>query len=183
MACDPSLTTREEMLKYVNDPENGLTKTQKDDYLIVAATMYPMHLMQKSDSNIGKTEFKNSLSFVIKFQPVQSAGNDFLIEAAGTYDNYKVMIEKLNFSPEAFFTLKTSTGLEFKPVLATLENAFESSASKKLFLTFALSNQEINSIEGKKLTVVFDNLFEGKDKFDFEFDTGFSLLLLAKDVV
>lgn len=168
--CGPTLNTKEEMIAFVAKPENGLTKTVQDEVLEVSTTFYPTALLLKTDTGAAKNDYENSLTFVVKIKPRHKTGGDFLIESANSYDDYKKIIEMLNFSPEVFFQLQIGANVPVKPVLATLENAFESSDSKKLFITFPVSVQQVLAKPNDRLKIRFGNLFVGRADNVFEFE-------------
>ncbi|MES2388263.1 MAG: hypothetical protein V4543_09695 [Bacteroidota bacterium] len=163
------MRTLGEMQAYLRIPENGLVFTAQDSSLKVWVQCLPTAFLQKRDS-IQKERYTGSVAFIVKLQPVHPSGTDFLIEAAENPGEYDRIIQTLNFEPETLFSLETSSGVQVKPVLATLENAFESGPSKSVFLVFP--NRQGNGAlitDSEQMKLVFNNPFEGQATFSFVF--------------
>jgi hypothetical protein len=109
-----SLVSKGELIKYINDPKNGLLQQQEVNGIKVEVSFQPLSLMvsqelkfvKKIDSitidSISK-KYQNQSYFLLKY----SKNNKELIRQLGSYARYSDMLQVLAFQMQSYINITT----------------------------------------------------------------------------
>ncbi len=166
------------LLRSINDPENGLVKTKSANHLVLTAKYLPANYLALKESKITSSEHYDSLfkyysgfkTFLLTISP-DSDESDLMFYKITNKAEYKERVHELNFNMSSFISLKT-TNNEYFPVLHSLENTYELSKKVSLYLVFAADVDHSDLLTASKLDLVF---------YDELFDTGISHFIFNKE--
>src|SRR5690606_6423925 len=154
-------------------------ETSANRFLLTMKYLPPEYLafneISKSDDdnklfNDYLEEFKNSRTFLLIISP-EDTGVDVSKYGIFNMDEYKQRINDLNFNIKERIYIQTDNGEKYHPNLTTMENLYEVSNKKRIYLVFAENEAISNS---KTLDVVFIDDF---------LDTGINHFLFKKDKI
>lgn len=179
-SCNTSFTNEKDFFNWLNNKKNGFVKeTSANRFLLTMKYLPPEYLafneISKSDDNNKSfndylEEFKNSRTFLLIISP-EDIGVDVSKYGIFNMDEYKQRIHDLNFNIKERIYIQTDNGKKYHPNLTTMENLYEVSNKKRIYLVFA-ENQAISN--SKTLDVVFIDDF---------LDTGINHFLFKKDKI
>jgi len=168
----------EEFYKWVNDKDNGYVKVQESngfrlevkclpaDYLAYLEVQKGEESYSESDVIGLQKEFGSSKTFVLTIEHEDKAVDPTYYNVMDMPE-YKERIRKLNFNMKEHIYIKTDDGSEIAPVLATMENVYQLTNKKTLYLVFPNTNNQLNKSE--MLDLVFEDTFlkTGINHFQF----------------
>jgi hypothetical protein len=172
--ADKNFEDISEFYRWWNDEENGLVKSRIiHDYRISVKYLPAEYLAYKElngyerEMDLGKTiiKYNYSRSFIMTIEPVNERRNrDLLFQDIYSMEQFKERLYKLSFDPGEYIKLSTGEG-KYEPVLNAMENLYDISSKKSLYLVFA----DKKDIMEDDLVIEFNDLmFEtGINKFKF----------------
>ncbi|HMT27639.1 MAG TPA: hypothetical protein PKD91_00025 [Bacteroidia bacterium] len=177
-ACTSGFSTQSDFYKWWNNPDNGLVKSKTiGDFRFVLKYLPPEY---QALNEIGETKFStitfdslrkaysNNRSFLLTIEPAVEKDVDVLFKGIISYEEYKERILQLNFLPADFIALYAD-GVKYKPVLSTMENLYNLSPKKSLYLVFSPEKSNDVLTHAEELVFEFsDQIFmTGINKFVF----------------
>ena len=178
MSCSSAIDSKEELLKWLGDADNGFVKKTKANGFVLSMKYLPEEYLALNEMNKDNitdmnsfqeyvNKFKNSKTFLLTISHDKETVN------AGNYDvanlsEYGQRIRDLSFNIKDVLVLKTSSGKKYKPVLTTMENAYEIANKKSIYMVFSDDQKEI--LNSEQLDIVFQDSFldTGISHFVFE---------------
>jgi len=160
--------SEEEFYKWVNDADNGFVKVQESngfrlevkclptDYLTYLELSKRDKPYTKNDITQLQKEFGESKTFVLTIEHEDKAVDPTYYNVMDMPE-YKERIRKLNFNMKEHIYIKGNDGSEITPVLATMENIYQVSNKKTLYLVFPNTDNKLN--EAEMIDLVFEDTF------------------------
>jgi len=178
ISCGTSIKSEKELLKWINNPKNGLVKRSTvNNFTLTMKYMPPAYLAFNEMVKDGHDKpekfkeyleiFKRSRTFLMSIE--NKTGSDASTYDVYTMGDYKQRIEQLNFNMKKAFVLKTSSKKEFSPVLTTLENLYEIGNKKLIYMVFSDAENEI--LESETIDIRFEDTFLDTGISHFLFQT------------
>ena len=179
LACNATINHPSELYQWINDVDNGLVKTKSVNNFDISVKFLPSEYLAynelKYDDRIDwekfdvlKKEHDGFLTFLLTIAPSSdpeiAPSNDpidIMYYQVQNQEEYERRFIQLNFNVNESLTLNAG-GQRYEPVLHTMENTYELSKKKSLYLVFPKE-------EGLEQLQILDLVFE--DRF---FDTGIS---------
>ncbi|MCF6361702.1 MAG: hypothetical protein L3J29_13200 [Cyclobacteriaceae bacterium] len=185
-SCSNGISSPNELMHWVNNPDQGLIKTKLiNGFKLTVKYLPPQYLAWQDikgeqyakntyDSILnGYTKFR---TFLLTIAPDEEHSQaDIMFYDVINKVDYKKRVQDLNFNIASYISLHTKSG-ELFPVLHTLENTYELAKHKSIYLVFADNENIKDLLTSEKLDFKFsDTLFDtGISHFVFhkaDFDT------------
>ncbi len=178
MGCSSSVDNEKEFLKWLGDQDNGFVKKAKANGFLLSMKYLPAEYLALNEmEKDGKSDMKYFKDYVNKFKDSKTfllmISNEENSVNAGNYDvtnlrEYDQRIKDLSFNIKELLVLKTSSGKKYQPVLTTMENLYEISNKKSIYIVFTDDQKEI--LNSERLDIVFQDTFldTGINHFVFE---------------
>lgn len=183
--CQESIKTIDhvdDLYRWINNPKNGLVKTKSISGIKLSVKYLPAELLAcrefKDENNVIASQkdsvlalYKNNLTFLLTIASDERKAPETNVMYRGIR-NYEELTERavrMNFSMQDYITLKINEK-EYKPILSTMENVYELSKERSIYLVFAPDKDDKNFEKVEKLDFVFsDEMFNtGINHFIFQ---------------
>lgn len=178
-SCDRIKDT-EDYLRWLNNPENGLTKEKTvngyhlkvkylpPEYLTHLELNNKEHVTKRHRDSILQT-YQNAITFVFMLEPDETRrfGEDIMMTGVNNYPDYSQRVYTMNFLMKEYFTLTTGTTTR-APVLCSIENTYGLKCGRNFLVVFAeedLKPEENTGIYDFVFTDAF--FFTGENHFLF----------------
>lgn len=183
LSCNTSKVDYNTYLKYLADPENGLTKERTThgiklkvkylpvDYLVYNAFASVDSVLTEEEQKKIKISYANSLTFMLTLGPADNESFSITKIGVENYQQFAERIETMSFNMKEYFTLEAN-GKEIMPELVQLETINTQELSKNLIVVFKALDEQGKSILNNDITFTYnDELFyTGINKFVFKAD-------------
>jgi len=176
-SCSTTISNETELLKWLGDTDNGFVKKTKANGFVLSMRYLPpeylaLNEMQKDSRDMSffdeyVDKFKDSKTFLLTISNDNESLNASNYNVANLKE-YDQRIKDLSFNIKEVLVLKTSSGKKLKPILTTMENAYEVVNKKSIYMVFSDDGMEI--LNSERLDVVFQDSFldTGISHFVFE---------------
>jgi hypothetical protein len=176
-SCTKNQLTPAAFLKYINDPENGLSKERKIEALnIKLKYLPPGYLAYKEYKDIGvkgqqqldsiQKLYANSLTFVMELSPEDQKAQDVMLQDIQSEEEFKERVNTMNFNMKEFLELEIE-GKTLSPTIANLENIYGLKNSRKIIIVFPVEIEKIKKGKNLKFTYVDEIYATGVNNFEF----------------
>jgi hypothetical protein len=164
---------------YLADPENGLVQQKRVAGLNYKVKYLPVeYLVYNACKESGaadtlharlKTEYSNSLTFLISIGPDAERAQDITRLDITNYEAFSSRIEQMAFEAQNWVSL-LANGKEYRPELVRLENINAQERSRNFIAVFANQTSDGTLLQNENLCLVYsDELFNtGINKFVFK---------------
>jgi len=164
--CKKPVRNQAEMITYINDPGNGLRKTEQIGQIKAELTFKPWQLSvlqrKRGVKEAERTNLKNEMVFVLGL----SANNKELLRQL-PFDRYSEMVQVLAFRMQEYIDIVPDDGKPVAPMDCRFQQTYGMGAANNVLLVFAkekLSNASVLKLRVKEFGLNTGNL-------DFEIDT------------
>jgi len=140
-SCRKKITNRADLIEYINNPENGLKKTEQIGPVKVALTYKPWQLTVLNQlGNKGKsgnkdkpaiTNFTNKLFFVLSL----SANNKEILRQV-PFSQYSEMVQVLAFRMKEFVELIPDEGKPIEPLDCLFQQTYGMGIANNVLIVF-----------------------------------------------
>jgi hypothetical protein len=166
----------QEYLRWLNDPQNGLTVQKSINGLeLKMKYLAPEYLAQLDEKKEGKRfgaaqrdslirNYRQHLTFALTLAPGPETGGDVISNGIFSQAEFTQRVNRLNFGMHDLLKLKTSQG-EWPPVLASLENTYGLTGYRTILLVFPATGNDAGPLD-----VVFRDELFGTGISHFVFD-------------
>lgn len=135
--CQKYITSKNELLQYINDPKNHLTQTEDFGDVKISLTYYPWQLLEntfKKQIAITKSNLRKNADleyFIIGF----SAHDKELLRQL-EYNQYSALIQVLSFNMKEYISLVSERKRPIYPVDVLFQPTYGMSSSNQLIVAF-----------------------------------------------
>jgi len=167
LSCNSEINSFKELVQKMNVKENGLIKIKEaNGFELIAKMLPPEYLayseMRKDDVFNEKVylkylhKFNESLTFllIIKHEDNQIGVDNY---GVNSFADYKKRVVDLSFNMKEHINLKLDDNQIIKPKLTTMENVYEVSSTKTIYMVFA--EDEFRVSKAKKIDLIFNDIF------------------------
>lgn len=185
VSCKKEFKSELEFSQWLNDPDNGLKRSQNSGGLSFVLTYLPKPYLAKKEIKNSKADltetkkimnsYANSLSFLLTIKPDSTDSEvDIMKTGVKNYDEYKQRFLAMNFELGESIKLKIGNN-ELAPTLFNVENTY--GLANDININIVFDNKQIQQIPGEKIELVFmDDYFEtGIHHFVFQKNKLFDL--------
>ncbi|MEM7161707.1 MAG: hypothetical protein AAF487_04630 [Bacteroidota bacterium] len=167
LACgEQELSSLNDFESYINDEQNGLTRTKHVNGYFLKWQLLPNSFLEKKEEKQGiqndsEEDLNRGKSIYCLFSIIpdeQDKTQDIVLENTMNVEEFKRKYEELSFYIQEDIRLKTGDGNEISPVLAHMEPVHQLKKGRTFNLVFAPRNEAEFS------------LFEHLDELDFVYD-------------
>ena len=171
--CNRTPSTESEYLKWLADPDHGITQSKTINGTIITVKYIPDEYLVYKElkrmsgiGNIGKirdslrSKYIHSRTFLLTIAPDVDKKNesDIMYSEVGNYQDYKDRFHSINFNMEENLLLKTEKN-SFAPVLAIAENIYSVGNQRTINLVFADNEIASGLMESEELDFEFNDPF------------------------
>lgn len=173
-----------EMLRWINNEENGFTQSKYANGLKLTVKYLPMEYLVLKELKSSKTysrktvdsligRYKNSKAFVFTISPDEreESGSDVMYKNVQSLSEFKQRVWDMNFNINQFVKLKSDKS-EFEPVLSTMENIYGLGKQRSVYFVFSDNEKSKGLHEATDLDFVYT---------DEIYNTGISHFIFKKD--
>ena len=167
---------------WLNDPEQGLSKSRSTDGLDITLKYIPPELLaynelrdQEQDAGVSndslRRQYAGTLNFLMTIQPSKGVkeGGDVMTRGIASQQELNGRILTMNFDFGELVSMQTASG-SAKPVLAHFEGSYGLRKERQVVLAFANKIGEIPVLDADTVDIAFvDKVFDtGIHHFVFE---------------
>lgn len=151
ISCKSTMNDYSDYMKYIANPDNGLTKTQTTsglkisvkylpiDYLAYTELKNSQEVKTKEEKELLKKAYENSLTFMLTFAPDEGKTFDVTKVGVANYEEFAERIENMNFNFSNYIKLETEKE-EFQPELTQMESTYGLEKKRNIVLVFNRKN-------------------------------------------
>jgi len=168
-SCKKKITNRQDLIAYINEPQNGLQKAKQIGDIKVTITYRPAQLMLGKNSSLitkaGKENdslYKNQLFFVLSI----SAKNKELLRQL-EFSKYSEMVQVLAFRMKEFISGIPGDGKPVEPLDCVFQQTYGMGSANNVLIVF--NKKELLRAPNLKIGIKEFGLQTGN--LDFEFKT------------
>ncbi len=136
--CKTSLETKHEILSYINDEKNGLTKSSQSNGVDFKVNFLPWQVQTFNKNQLSftidektKSSFKTKYYFLISF----SKGDKELLRQLNA-NEYSELVQILAFRMSEFVKIKLSNGKVIEPLSCLFQQTYGLSKANQLLVIF-----------------------------------------------
>ena len=164
--------SEEELIKYINDPENGLVQIKEVNQVKYEIIYKPASLLLHKDNSINndsmlkrkKEEYEKYQYFVLS---LSAAGEDVLYGGSGGFQNFSENLQKFSFALNQYVQMQTSAGDALYLADYYMPNLYGMAKSTQILLAFEKPKKETEELE---IIIEELGLGTGRQKFIFRRD-------------
>jgi hypothetical protein len=147
--CRPDSLSPDKYTQWIGNPSNGLVQQRQVAVFDFSLQYWPSEFRAWRELGNGEvfsqiafdsiaTANRKSLYFLFTISPTEGkAKGDVLYSGISDYHSYDQRMRMLAFRMKEYWLLRSPDGEEFHPVLASMEQTFSISESRKVHLVFA----------------------------------------------
>lgn len=176
------LDTYKEYKTWLTDPENGLSKTKYVNGLKLTVKYLPtdylvyQDLQGEGDIKVVdslRNRYKQSHTFLLNIAPdardkEMPQGASVMTRDIKDMEDYKLRSLIMNFDMQHYISIKNGE-LEFVPVLAEMENTYDLTKDRTIYLVFS-DNAKGDLLMGETLDFIFEDEIFATGLNHFKFD-------------
>ena len=170
--------SRDEFVKYMNAPENGLVKTKAVGDVQVSLQLVPSQFLaynemdasfQASLDSVNKL-YNESYNFMLSLSNTKNnEEKDIMYKELGGIEEFRRRSEMMNFNLDNYCWVNTPSG-EIHPVLSNMENTYGLSKARKIHFVFGKKSEQVDLTQFDELKISFDDPLFGTGKTNFIFN-------------
>lgn len=158
-----------DLLKWINNNENGLIKESSVDGLKITMKYLPPQYLayreMSSNENINNciydsllNVYKWSHSFLMIVGPDEEKGEKFDVMFLNTSgkDDFTQRVYDMNFNIKDLINLKTAQR-KYKPAITSLENVYSLNKSRTLYIVFTPEKENDDLLKAEKLDFIYND--------------------------
>ena len=132
-ACSSGISTKADVIRYINDPENGLKKITESNNILTVLTYRPSLLMTSNAyrKNVPNAQFDDKLYFVLSL----SANNAEVLKQLEP-GRYSTMVQVFAFNMSNYITISAGKGKGIAPESCFYQPTYGVSRANELLLIF-----------------------------------------------
>ena len=136
VSCKKRITNKADLITYINDPRNGLQKSQRVREIQVGLTCKPWQLMvSKSKLQGGSLENANKIKDKLFFVLSLSANNKELLKQL-PFSQYSEIVQVLAFRMNSFINITPDRDKTVEPLNCTFQQTFGMGLANNLLIVF-----------------------------------------------
>lgn len=160
-SCKPSVSSKTELIEYINKPENELSVVKELNDIKVSCSYYPVSLLnQQLKENVNKNKKTEYIYFNISF----SKDDKELLKQL-EYSLYSEMVQVLSFRMSNYISILGNTQQPLVPVDCFFQNTYGLSQANELLVVFNKKDLEEQAV--LKLQIMEFGLGLGNQIFEF----------------
>ncbi len=186
VSCATRINTQAELFHWLHDADHGFVKSkQVGDYKLTAKYLPPdvlAYLEWRHDNEFDQERIdslirmhSNSVTILFTIEPREmNWQRDVMTDGVANYEAYRDRMMQLNFNVSEYFRLETAEA-SYIPVLANMENLYNLSGQRTLYLVFTPLNENDDLLSADQLKLKFsDAIFNtginyfGFNRFEIE---------------
>lgn len=177
-SCQKSSLDIKGILKYINNPANGVMKERivggynfqvkylPIDYMVYRELEEVKAPAQKLVDSL-KQEYKYSLNYILRIGPADDQSFDVTKGNAKTTEAYNAQNYSMNFELQEYLSLEIAEGRVLKPVLVRTENTYGLTDHRNINIVFSLAKDDLEQLEYYDLRFQDDLFNTGRHHFVF----------------
>lgn len=169
-----------ELVKWINDKDNGLIKESSIQGLKITLKYLPAQYLalREVETNMSGQDFDSLLSvykwshsFLMILGPDEDKGEQFDIMYLNTsgYDDYTQRVYDMNFNIKNYISLKTPQK-KYSPVMTNLENVYGLNKSRNIYVVFTPQKENEDMLSAENLDFIFNDEIFNTGIHHFIFD-------------
>ncbi len=180
-SCTGDKLNYKSYLKYLADPENGITKERATHGIKLKVKYLPLNYLvynavKSVDNGVSKEElekikksYANSLTFMLTLGPDDNESFSITNVGVENYEQFAQRIETMSFNMKEYIRLNVNNK-QYVPELVQMETINTLEPSKNLIIVFNTLDEKGKEIKDNDMTFVYnDELFyTGINKFIFK---------------
>ena len=167
VSCNTTIDSPAELYRWIHDEDNGFVKARSINNIVLVAKYLPPEYLAlqelRSEDTLDmerfhelKEEYADSKTFLLTIAPRDGFG-DVMYYGVQNQKEYEDRFRQLNFHVDDLLALRIGTQ-RLRPVLHTMENTYELTKEKSIYLVFS---SDVAWDNAQKMDLVFDDrLFE-----------------------
>ncbi len=155
-----------EYSQWLNEPENGVVKSRTVLGIKYTLKYLPVDYMvykdvsgrgskTKAEIDSIRKQYEHSLTFVLNINPIDQQGGSIMSRDIRNFEQYKMRSAEMNFGMQNWITLEFGDE-SISPVFAELENTYDLTKDRNIYIVFNKSQQEILE-NTSEIDLVFDD--------------------------
>lgn len=167
-SCKPALRNNADVLKYINDPKNGLTNPMQRGDVTVTLTWQPWQFLAARMTKPGKKSPKETMPDFSKYCyfTLSFTKNKQELLKQLDYNLYSSMVSVFSFQMQSYITVTADQKEPVKPLECFFEQTYGTSDANRLLLVFNKSDFS----NAKKLNITLKEFGLGLGTMDFYLD-------------